>query len=189
MCVKGNVVLARSLVLIGTGFALIILQPACTVEQAAGTRGSSVSRTERRPAPVTRAAARDTSSSPRTRYSVDDEMSRKIASKPVELTERVERAKPDTFAVQEGSVPEPAKKLYEIVYRVQVYASKDRAAAENTRQRAAADTRMAAYLEFEEGLYKVRVGDFAERKEAAEAKTKFGARYPGSWVVMTTVRK
>ena len=186
---KGNVVVARSSVLIGTGLALILLQPACAERQVAGTREPSASRTGRRAAPEARETARDTSSSPRTRYSVDDEMSRKIASRPVELSERVERAKPDTFAVQEGSVPEPAKRLYEIVYRVQVFASKDRAAAEKARQRAATDTKLAAYIELEEGLFKVRVGDFAERKEAAEAKTKLGSRYPGSWVVMTTVRK
>lgn len=180
---------ARGLVLIGMAFALVILQPACAERQVAGTREPSASRAGRRTTSEVRVSTRDTTSSPGTRYSVDDEMSRKIESRPVELSERVERVKPDTFAVQEGSVPEPAKKLYEIVYRVQVFASKDRAAAEKARQRAAADTKMPAYLEFEEGLYKVRVGDFAERKEAAEAKTKLGSRYPGSWVVMTTVRK
>jgi len=189
MCVKGNGVLARSLVLIGMGFALVILDPACAGRQFAGTREPAPSRTARPATSQSRVAARDTAAAPRTRYSVDEEMSRKVPSRPVELSERIERVKPDTFAVQEGSAPEPAKQLYEIVYRVQVFASKDRAAAEQARERAAADTRMTAYIEFEEGLYKVRVGDFTDRKEATEAKTKLGSRYPGSWVVMTTVRK
>jgi cell division septation protein DedD len=95
----------------------------------------------------------------------------------------------DTFAVQENAAEEPVQALYGIVYRVQVFASSERAAAEKVRQRVSAETGLRTYLEYEGGLYKVRAGDFPDRKEAAQAKSKLEAKYPGSWIVMTTVRK
>jgi hypothetical protein len=48
---------------------------------------------------------------------------------------------------------------------------------------------MNAYIEYEDGLYKVRAGDFAERTDAAQARSKFAGAYPGSWIVRTTIRR
>ena len=74
-------------------------------------------------------------------------------------------------------------------YRVQIFASSERARAES----AAADARQrfteAVYIEFEAPLYKVRVGDCATRHEADALKVKAGtAGYDGAWVAETPVR-
>jgi len=186
---KGNIAVTRGSTFIGTALALLLLHPACAMREVAGTRETSARRAELPSPSARREAARDTAGAARKRYSVEDEVPGKASSKPVELQERVAPMSRDTFAVQEKAIEEPAKALYGIVYRVQVFASSDRAAAEKVKQRIAAETGMRAYFEYEDGLYKVRAGDFPERKDAAEARSKLVAKYPGSWIVMTTVRK
>jgi cell division septation protein DedD len=74
-------------------------------------------------------------------------------------------------------------------YRVQIFASSDRARAES----AAADARQRfvepVYIEFEAPLYKVRVGDCATRHEADTLKEKAGTQgYDGAWVAETPIQ-
>jgi len=182
-----NVSVIRGSAVIGTALALLLFHPSCAKRESIGTRESAPVRVPS--ASAERAPVTDTASTVRTRYSVEDEVPGKTAAKPVELGDRVAPQRVDTFAMQEGAVEQPAKALYDIVYRIQVFASSDRAAAEKVKQRIPAETGLRAYLDFEDGLYKVRAGDFADRKEAVEARSKLVAKYPGSWIVMTTVRR
>ena len=48
---------------------------------------------------------------------------------------------------------------------------------------------VAVYIDYEDGLYKVRVGDFATRSAASEARARLSADYPECWIVRTTVMK
>ncbi|MDD4858147.1 MAG: SPOR domain-containing protein, partial [Candidatus Krumholzibacteria bacterium] len=122
-------------------------------------------------------------------YDVEEEMPEKTPQKPAQLIENLAPVKPDTVGEQDIATEEAPKQLYSIGYRIQVFASGDRAAAEKIKMSAAAGTGLATYIEYEEGLYKVRAGDFAERKDAAQAMLKLAKTYPGSWIVRTTIRK
>ena len=48
---------------------------------------------------------------------------------------------------------------------------------------------IAVYIDYEDGLYKVRAGDFATRARASEARAKLAADYPDCWIVRTTIMK
>lgn len=131
-------------------------------------------------------AARDTA---RASYDIEDEMPEKSPQRPAQLVETLEPVRSDTISVQDVAVEEAPKQRYDVGYRIQVFASGDRAAAEKVKEKIAAETAMNAYIEFEDGLYKVRAGDFAERKDAAQARLKLAGTYPGSWIVRTTIRR
>jgi cell division protein FtsN len=139
-------------------------------------------------------AKRDTVMGQQAPYNLEEEMPEKTAQRPVELVEKLEPIRPDSFNVQDidaGQTPQEAapKQLYDIGYRIQVFASSDKAAAEKVKQEVGAASGMPVYVDYEEGLYKVRAGDFLERKEAAEARQRLVGTYPGSWIVRTTIRK
>jgi cell division protein FtsN len=133
--------------------------------------------------------ARDTAAAASASYDIEDEMPEKSPQRPAQLIERLEPARPDTISVQDVAVEESPKQRYDVGYRIQVFASGDRAAAERIKERIVAETGMNAYIEYEDGLYKVRAGDFAERKDAAQARLKLAGAYPGSWIVRTTIRR
>ncbi len=170
-------------------FVLVSLLAGCAPrEMAGGTLGSAADRDAAGRA-KTVAAARDSAAAAQASYDIEDEMPEKSAQRPAQLIERLEPVRPDTISVQDVAVDESPKQRYDVGYRIQVFASGDRAAAEKVRGRIAAETSMSAYIEFEEGLYKVRAGDFAERKDAAQARLKLAGAYPGSWIVRTTIRR
>ncbi len=140
-------------------------------------------------APKTVETAGDAAAAGGSTYDVEDEMPEKTPQRPAELVETLEPVEADSVSVQDIVADESPKQLYELGYRIQVFASPDRAAAEKVKQRIVGETGMAAYIEFEDGLYKVRAGDFAERKDAAQARSKIEAAYPGSWIVRATIRR
>jgi hypothetical protein len=134
-------------------------------------------------------SARDTVAGARASYDIEDEMPEKSPQRPAQLIERLEPIGSDSISVQDVAVEEAPKQRYDVGYRIQVFASGDRVAAEKIRERIVAETGMKAYIEYEDGLYKVRAGDFAERKDAAQAGLKLAGDYPGSWIVRTTIRR
>jgi cell division protein FtsN len=134
-------------------------------------------------------AARDTAAAARASYDIEDEMPEKSPQRAPELIERLEPAAADSITVQDVAVEEAPKQRFDVGYRVQVFASGDRAAAEKVKERIVAETSLKAYIEYEDGLYKVRAGDFTERKDAAQARLKLSGTYPGSWIVRTTIRR
>lgn len=131
----------------------------------------------------------DTAQSDKTAYRLEEELPEKTPRREAQLVERMTPVLRDTFAVHDA-VPEPdsQKPRYAIGYRLQVFASSDRSTAEKVRDRAAKETRMAAYLDYEDGLYKVRIGDFVERKEALAAKASVEKLFSDCWIVRTTIR-
>lgn len=69
-------------------------------------------------------------------------------------------------------------------FRIQVFASADRDVAQNARSVAAQRLGIPAYLDLDAGVYKVRVGDYLRRDDAAAALPSVrGQYYPDAWVV------
>ena len=103
--------------------------------------------------------------------------------------ESIEPVKADTFSVEETADPPASAAGYKIGYRVQLAAFADSEGARDLKKKVMAATGVAVYIDYEDGLYKVRAGDFATRVEAAEARAKLTADYPDCWIVRTTVMK
>lgn len=75
------------------------------------------------------------------------------------------------------------------VFRVQVFATANETAAQDTKRNAEARLGLAAYVALEEGLFKVRVGDATTRVEAEKIRRRCqNAGYTDAWIV-TDVRK
>jgi len=191
--VKRQTVSARSRSVVMAVWAVLLFLGGCAASEMGGTSAPPTG-TERRAVPRVISETTSDTLSRQMPYDLEDEMPEKTPPRPAQLVEKLVPVKPDTFNVQDIEVEQtpkqPApKQMYDIGYRIQVFASSDKTAAENIKQRVGAETGMPVYLEFEEGLYKVRAGDFAERKDAAQARLRLVGVYPGSWIVRTTIRK
>jgi cell division septation protein DedD len=103
--------------------------------------------------------------------------------------ESIEPVKADTFSVEETVDPPAPATGYELGYRVQLAAFAESAGARDLKKKVMAAAGVAVYIDYEDGLYKVRAGDFATRAEASEARAKLAADYPDCWIVRTTVMK
>ncbi|MCK4549892.1 MAG: SPOR domain-containing protein [Candidatus Krumholzibacteria bacterium] len=103
--------------------------------------------------------------------------------------ESIEPVKADTFSVEETVEPPAPVAGYKLGYRVQLAAFAESAGARDLKKKVVAAAGIAVYIDYEDGLYKVRAGDFATRAEASEARTKLAADYPDCWIVRTTVTK
>jgi cell division protein FtsN len=170
------------------GISLLLLS-ACAPREMAGTARKPAGSGEGAAVNRTVEASMDTVGTRGASYDLEDEMPEKSPQRPAQLIERLEPAKPDSISVTDIAVEETPKQRYDVGYRIQVFASGDRAAAEKVKERIVAETAMSAYIEYEDGLYKVRAGDFAERRDAAQARLKLAGAYPGSWIVRTTIRR
>jgi cell division protein FtsN len=175
----------------GTAGAVVLLFVAAGCAPG-GTAGGSAGRAPAdggASSPKAVQTARETSAAGGATYDVEDEMPEKTTQRPAELVERIEPVESDSVSVQDIAGDPAPKQRYDVGYRIQVFASGDRAAAEKMKERIVAGTGMTAYIEYEEGLYKVRAGDFAERKDALQARSKLEGAYPGCWIVRTTIRR
>jgi hypothetical protein len=75
------------------------------------------------------------------------------------------------------------------VYRVQVLATSSERSAVETKNKIENRLGLPAYIAFEDGMYKVRVGDSPTRETAEKVRTKVrGAGYTDAWIVMDTLR-
>ena len=100
------------------------------------------------------------------------------------------RSDPIRSACRMSPMEESPKQRYDIGYRDSgIRVGRSRRGREGQGARSLRKPGMSAYIEYEEGLYKVRAGDFAERKDAAQARSKLAGAYPGSWIVRTTIRR
>jgi septal ring-binding cell division protein DamX len=73
-------------------------------------------------------------------------------------------------------------------YRIQVFASGSEAAAQGVRESAEVRVGMPAYVEYVDGVYKVRVGDCPSRAEAESlVKRCREAGYGDAWIVSTRI--
>ena len=91
--------------------------------------------------------ARDTVIDARASYDIEDEMPEKSVQKPAQLIERLEPMKTDSISVQDVAVEKTPEQRYDVGYRIQVFASADRGAAERIRERIVAESSMNAYIE------------------------------------------
>jgi hypothetical protein len=73
-------------------------------------------------------------------------------------------------------------------FRIQLFASADRDVAQNARDVAAKRLGIAAHLDLDGGVYKVRVGDYRRREDAAAALPTVRAQYyPDAWIVSARI--
>ena len=103
--------------------------------------------------------------------------------------ESIKPVKVDTFSVEETVEPPAHAAGYDLGYRVQLAAFAESGGARDLKKKVMAAAGIAVYIDYEDGLYKVRAGDFATRAEASEARTKLAADYPDCWIVQTTLMK
>jgi len=76
-----------------------------------------------------------------------------------------------------------------MVYRVQVLATSSERSALDAQKKIENRLGLAAYVTFEDGMYKVRVGDSPTREEAEKVRTKArGAGYTDAWIVRDSLR-
>ena len=95
----------------------------------------------------------------------------------------------DSFTVKDASEADIDPVLFDLGYRVQVFASSQLEKAKELKKNLMAGTGLAVYIEFEGGMYKVRVGDFLTRDEASKARESLLKEYPDCWIVSATIRK
>ena len=123
-------------------------------------------------------------------YDLEEEMLEEDDTvRPEELEEKIGPLTPDSIIVKDLSAEAPATIEYDLGYRIQIFASSELDSAGEIKMRAASETGYSAYIEYEGGLYKVRVGNFEDRISAAEARSKLVEFYPDCWIVKTTIRR
>ncbi len=177
--------------LLVTCFLLVIWMSCAQPTVSGGVRTDGEVPPER-PAPVEESPAGETPvdrDAPAV-YDLEEEMQPEdTPADPEELEEEFEPLHTDTVSVEEVAPEEPAGLLYDLGYRVQIFASSELSKAKAVREAATTQTGYAAYIEYEGGLYKVRVGDFPGRPEAAKARTELAELYPDCWIVQTAIRR
>ena len=105
-------------------------------------------------------------------------------SSDIEVSEA--EAPPDTLT-RPATTP-PAATAVTDGFRIQLFATADREVAQNARTVASDRLGMPAYLDLEDGVYKVRVGDFPKKEDATAALSGVrGKYYPDAWVVPAKV--
>jgi cell division septation protein DedD len=103
--------------------------------------------------------------------------------------ESIDPVPADTFSVEETVEPPAAAAGYGLGYRIQLAAFTESAAARDLKKKVMAGAEIAVYIDYEDGLYKVRAGDFSTREAASEARARLAADFPECWIVRTTVMK
>ena len=104
----------------------------------------------------------------------------------VAIEERIEPLDTSSIQIDEFDLN---RERYTVGYRIQVFASKDLKRAEEVKSEAERVTSLPAYIEFEDGLYKVRLGNFLLRDEAIRARDLLREHYVDCWIVQTTVTR
>ena len=103
--------------------------------------------------------------------------------------ESIEPLKTDTFSVEETVEPAAPAAGHELGYRVQLAAFAESAGARDLKKKVMAAASIAVYIDYEDGLYKVRVDSRSLSTGASEAPTKLAADYPDCWIVRTTITR
>ena len=90
---------------------------------------------------------------------------------------------------QQPKGPPPAEIRMAEGFRVQVFASAQREAAQTARQEVMDALSVAAYVDLIDGLFKVRVGNCKTREEAVALRDRCRrAGYQDSWVVVSSIK-
>ncbi len=166
-------------------FMLLVIFAGCTGTTATSSAGREVAR---EPEPAEESELPPLGDIGESPYDLEEEMPEEDAVDPDDLEETIEPIEMDSVVVEEVAAP-AAPAAYGIGYRVQIFASNERSVAENLKTKAEVETALPVYIEYENGYYKVRVGDFASREEAAAARARLSELYPDCWIVSTTIQK
>jgi hypothetical protein len=171
--------------------AILILFSVCTFLYSGCTKSTGGAEREisRPPAPLINEPPAPSPDDAQQPYDLEEEMPEQDSVEPEELEETFEPIVSDSVIVEEATaVPRP-KDLFGIGYRIQVFASRELDSAERMKNKVAAETELSVYIEFEDGYYKVRIGDFLTREGAAAERSRMSELYPDCWIVSTTIRK
>ncbi len=122
-------------------------------------------------------------------YDIEEEMP---VERDIEERDRMEEDLPfagrDSILVEDVTRSSSETEKYTVGYRVQVFASKELEKAKKVKSEMSDQTSLGVYIEFEDGMYKVRAGDFGSREEAAEARKRLTRMYPDCWIAETTIK-
>jgi hypothetical protein len=185
---------ARIIILLG--LVLIILQAGCAKSDITGGVRGDTGRGEAAVGEDAGGGGGDFTE-PRDTFELDDAQYDLEAEMPEddepfeeeELEETIGTIIEDSLVVEDISEETVTETGYDLGYRIQVFASSDLDNAEAIKREAAARTALPAYIAYEGGLYKVRVGDFMTREAASAARSALADVYPDCWIVNTTIRK
>lgn len=123
-------------------------------------------------------------------YDLEEEsLEEDILDETTENLEEIKEAAKDSFTVNDLAAPSVKESGFDIGYRVQLLATGDLEKAKELKKKVMAGTGLAVYIDYEDGLYKVRAGDFPEREDASAARSRLVEGYPDCWIVKTTIRK
>jgi hypothetical protein len=119
-----------------------------------------------------------------------------VEEMPVEESEVVAEdvaAPKDTTAVKAsggtGAVVGKNGSLHLPILRVQILATSSEKSAKELKDRVESTLMLPAYISFDDGMYKVRVGDCTTRLEAEKVRTKCRqAGYTDAWIVTDVVK-
>jgi hypothetical protein len=124
-----------------------------------------------------------------TTYDIEEEMQPEdIPVDPEELEDEIPPIPRDTVSVEEMAVEESGGSRHDLGYRVQILASSSLPGPERIKT-LSTESGYPAYVEYEGGLYKIRLGNFTTRAEAAAARAVLVELYPDCWIVQTTIRR
>ncbi len=122
-------------------------------------------------------------------YNIEDELEEDGSDEETRVDEEFVPIRSDSFTIKDVSPAPEHTAGYGIGFRIQLLASADLNKARELKKIVMAGTGLAVYIEFEDGLYKVRAGDFPTRDEAAGVRTGLAESYPDCWIVQTTIVK
>jgi hypothetical protein len=102
----------------------------------------------------------------------------------------------DGAPIREGKVVEgelrnaaPGSGDYHYGFRIQIYATRDLEKARNVAESARQLFNEKTYIEYQEPLYKVRIGDYPTREQAERMLYKVtSSGFEDAWLVETTIR-
>lgn len=174
-----------SLSILALFFMLFAVFAGCAGTSATGSAGQEVAR---EPEPAEESSPVPLAGVGESHYDLEEEMPEEDIVDPDELEETIEPIEADPVEVEDVAAP-AAPAAYGIGYRVQIFATGERSAAEGLKIKAEGETALPVYIEYEDRYYKVRVGDFASRDEAAAARAQLSGLYPDCWIVSTTIQK
>jgi len=123
-------------------------------------------------------------------YDIEKEMPENRILEDVKgIEEKVTPAAPDSFSVEDVTIDGGSSIDYSIGYRIQIFASASLEKAKEIKKQAESKMSLNVYIELDDDMYKVRVGNFNSRKDAAEARGIVTSFFPDCWIAETTIKK
>ena len=106
-----------------------------------------------------------------------------------DIEEKMPFATPDSFYVEDITKDRSRRSDYSIGFRVQIFASSNLEKAKEIKKQIESKMSMKVYIEFDDDMYKVRIGNFNSRKDASETRKTLTSLFPDCWIAETTIKK